>query len=74
MKNITLEPAVDLLAMLRNSVISPMELAEEFIHQIELLNPRLNAFAHFDPERIRGEVRQAERTATGRGPLYGLCR
>jgi len=47
LKNITLEPAVELLAMLRNSIISPMELAEEFIQQIDLLNPRINAFAHF---------------------------
>ena len=72
MKNITLEPAVELLAMLRNSTLSPMELADEFIQQIELLNPRINAFAHFDPDRIREEVRRAERTAAGRGPLYGL--
>ena len=49
-----------------------MELADEFIKQIELLNPRLNAFAHIDPEQIREDVRQAERTAAGRGPLYGL--
>ncbi len=72
MKNVTLEPAADLLAMLRNSVISPTELADEFIRQIALLNPRLNAFAHFDPDRIRDEVRRSERTAAGRGPLYGL--
>ena len=72
MKNIALEPAVDLLAMLRNSTISPMELAEEFIQQIVSLNPRINAFAHFDPDRIREEVRRSERTAAGRGPLYGL--
>ena len=72
MKNITLEPAVELLTMLRDSTISPMEMAEEFIQQIVLLNPRLNAFAHFDPDRIREEVRSAERTAAGRGPLYGL--
>jgi Asp-tRNA(Asn)/Glu-tRNA(Gln) amidotransferase A subunit family amidase len=71
-KDITLQPAVDLLAMLRSNAISPMELADEFIQQIQSLNPQINAFVHFDPDRIREEVRQAERTVTGRGPLYGL--
>ncbi len=72
MKNITLEAAVNLLAMLRASVISPMELAEEFIQQIERLNPTINALVDFDPERIREQVRVAERSTSPRGPLYGL--
>ena len=71
MKNITLEPAVDLLAMLRRSEISPMELADEYIQQIEKLNPRINALVDFDAERVREQVRAAERSKL-RGPLYGL--
>lgn len=72
MKNITLEPAVNLLAMLRGSMISPMELAEEFIQQIERLNPQLNALIDFDPERIREQVCVAEGKRSLHGPLYGL--
>ena len=72
MKNITVKPAVDLLAMLRGSEISPMELAEEFIRQIERLNPQLNALVDFDPDRIREQVRMAEGNRSPRGPLYGL--
>ena len=54
--------------MLRRSAISPMELAEEYIRQIERLNPRINAFVDFDAERVREQVRAAERSKL-RGPL-----
>ena len=52
--------------------ISVVELAEAHIGQIERLNPKLNAFADFDAERVRAQARQLDAAATPRGPLHGL--
>ena len=61
--------------MLRAEKISPVELAEEHIREVNRLNPQLNAIVHFsdaDADRIRTQAR-ALMTASGpRGPLYGL--
>lgn len=65
--HVTLLPAVEQLSMLRQRRISPLELAEEHIRQIERYNPALNALIDFDAERTRREARQA-----GAGPLAGL--
>lgn len=65
--NVTLLSATEQLDLLRQGAISPLELAEKHIRQIELLNPQLNALVDFDPDRIRA---QANRPLTG--PLAGL--
>jgi Asp-tRNA(Asn)/Glu-tRNA(Gln) amidotransferase A subunit family amidase len=71
-KAVTQQSAVELLALLRESEISPLELADEYITQIERLNPRLNALVDFDTERVREQARAAEHSPLPRGPLYGL--
>ncbi len=58
--------------MLRRGQISPLELAEEYIREIERLNPRLGALIDFDAERVRAHARALEVKATPRGPLFGL--
>lgn len=65
--NATLLSATEQLALLRQHAITPPELAEEHIRQIERLNPVLNALVDFDPDRVRRQARQP-RT----GPLAGL--
>lgn len=65
--NITLLPAVAQLALLEQRKVSPLELAEEYISQIERLNPVLNAIIDFDAERVRMQARQARS-----GVLAGL--
>jgi Asp-tRNA(Asn)/Glu-tRNA(Gln) amidotransferase A subunit family amidase len=65
--NVTLFPAVAQLALLDQRKISPLELADEHIRQIERLNPALNAIIDFDADRVRGQARQA-----GSGALAGL--
>lgn len=70
MSSITIRPAVELLAMLRGGEISPLELTDEHIRQIDRLNPRLNALIDFYPERVRGQARALENSP--RGPLFGL--
>ena len=72
MNDVVLQPAVRQLEMLRAGDISIIELAEAHITQIERLNPRLNAFADFDAERVRAEARRLDGQKDRRGPLYGL--
>jgi Asp-tRNA(Asn)/Glu-tRNA(Gln) amidotransferase A subunit family amidase len=64
---VTLLPATEQLVMLRRRAITPQELAEEHITQIQRLNPALNALIDFDPDRVR---KQAARPRPG--PLSGL--
>jgi Asp-tRNA(Asn)/Glu-tRNA(Gln) amidotransferase A subunit family amidase len=65
--NITLLPAVAQLALLEQRKISPLELADEYISQVERINPLLNAIIDFDAERVRSQAR-----GVGFGPLAGL--
>jgi Asp-tRNA(Asn)/Glu-tRNA(Gln) amidotransferase A subunit family amidase len=69
---LTVMPAVELLSMLRRGQISPLELADEYIRQIERLNPHLHALVDFDAERVREQARALENAGGTRGPLFGL--
>src|SRR6202142_2846733 len=64
--------AVELLSMLRRGQISPLELAGEYIQQIERLNPQLNALVDFDAERVREQARALENSTGTGGPLFGF--
>src|SRR6201992_329084 len=70
MNGLTVLPAVELLAMLRRKQISPLELADEYIQQIERLNPQLHALVDFDADRVRAQARALQ--DAGAGPLFGL--
>ncbi len=72
MTGLTVLPAVELLAMLRRKQVSPLELADEYIRQIERLNPQLGALVDFDAERVRDQARALENASGARGPLFGL--
>ena len=72
MNDVVLEPATQQLELLRSGAISVSDLAEAHIAQIERLNPRLNAFADFDPERVRAQAVQLDAQQDLRGPLFGL--
>jgi Asp-tRNA(Asn)/Glu-tRNA(Gln) amidotransferase A subunit family amidase len=65
--SVTLLPAKEQLTMLRRGAITPLELAEEHIAQIERLNPQLNAIIDFDAERVRAQARNVRA-----GALAGL--
>jgi Asp-tRNA(Asn)/Glu-tRNA(Gln) amidotransferase A subunit family amidase len=58
--------------MLRRRQISVPELADEYIAQIERLNPQLRALVDFDPERVRRDARALENSAGEHGRLFGL--
>ena len=73
MSELVLLPAVRQLEMLRARDISVAELADAHIRQIERLNPQLNAFVDFDPERVKTQARAMDAAANGsRLPLHGL--
>ncbi len=72
MSDIVLCSAAQQLQLLRSGGISISELAEAHIAQIARLNPRLNAFADFDPDRVRAEAHRLQAQPTTTAPLHGL--
>jgi len=72
MTDLVLLPAANQLELLRNRDVSVRELADAHIRQIERLNPKLNAFADFDADRVRVQARRMDEPQASRGPLHGL--
>jgi Asp-tRNA(Asn)/Glu-tRNA(Gln) amidotransferase A subunit family amidase len=67
--------AVVLAEQIRSRKISPVELVEAHLAQIEKLNPRLNAFVQVDKERALRTAQDAEADVMkGKmlGPLHGV--
>jgi Asp-tRNA(Asn)/Glu-tRNA(Gln) amidotransferase A subunit family amidase len=60
MSDLTFLPAVSMAEQIRKKKISPVELVEAHLAQIERLNPRLNAFVQVDAERARRSAHDAE--------------
>lgn len=72
MNDVVLQSATQQLQLLRSRAVSVSALAEAHIGQIARLNPRLNAFADFDPQRVRAQAAQMDALQEQRGPLFGL--
>ncbi len=72
MNELVLMPANRQLELLQAGDISVVELAEAHIRQIERLNPKLNAFADFDANRVRVQARRMDEKRGPHGPLHGL--
>ena len=72
MNDVVFDSAARQCELVRTRQISVVELAEAHIHQIEHLNPKLNAFAHFDAERVRAQARLLDAQRDARGSLHGL--
>ena len=55
--------------------ISPVELTNAYLHRIDQLNPRINAYITVTAERARADARRATEELTAgrsRGPLHGV--
>ena len=68
-------PATELNQLIGTKTISPIELTEAVIARIEALEPKLNAFATFTPDRAMDAAKHAEQAvAQGKslGPLHGI--
>ena len=79
MSALTFLPAVSMAEQIRKKKISPVELVEAHLAQIEKLNPKLNAFVQLDAERARRAALDAENAVihektqkTPLGPLHGV--
>ena len=68
-------PATELVPMVRQKKISPVEVIATILKRIERLEPRLNAMTYIAAERAMDAARNAE-TALMRGatlgPLHGV--
>jgi len=71
MNDVVLKSAARQLQLLRSGAISIPDLAEAHLAQIARLNPRLNAFADFDADRVRAEARRLAAEPIS-GTLHGL--
>jgi aspartyl-tRNA(Asn)/glutamyl-tRNA(Gln) amidotransferase subunit A len=61
--------------LIQKKEVSPVEVIEAHIKRTESLEPRLNSFIAFLPERAREEARRAEKeilAGRSRGPLHGI--
>ena len=75
MSSLTFLPAVSMAEQIRKKKISPVELVDAHLAQIEKLNPRLNAFVQVDAERSRAVAIDAEiavMRGKALGPLHGV--
>jgi Asp-tRNA(Asn)/Glu-tRNA(Gln) amidotransferase A subunit family amidase len=75
MSGLTFLPAVAMAEQIRKKRISPVELVEAHLAQIEKLNPKLNAFVQVDAERARQSARAAEAAVMSQktlAPLHGV--
>ena len=75
MNELTFLPAVVMAERIRKKEISPVELVDAHLAQIEELNPELNAFVEVDAEGARPAAHEAEiAVLQGKkvGPLHGV--
>jgi amidase len=75
MKDLTFLSTVAMAEQVRSKNISPVELVEAHLAQIEKLNPRLNAFVQVDEEGARRAAQDAETAVMQEktlGPLHGV--
>lgn len=75
MSDLNFLSAVAMAEQIWEKKISPVELVEAHLAQIESLNPKLNAFVQLDAERARLAARHAETAVIQEkklGPLHGV--
>ncbi len=75
MSDIAFLPATELLKLYSELELSPVEATEAALRQIELYNPRVNAYVLVDAEQALAQARESEqryRTGKPRGRLDGV--
>src|SRR4028118_955753 len=75
MSGIAFLPATELLKLYREGELSPVETTEAALRQIELYNPRVNAYRLVDAEQALAQAWESEeryRTGKPRGRLDGV--
>ena len=67
--------ATSIASQIRSKTVSPVEVAQAHLDQIQQLNPKLNAFVDVQPEAVLAQARAAEKAVQSReklGPLHGV--
>jgi aspartyl-tRNA(Asn)/glutamyl-tRNA(Gln) amidotransferase subunit A len=75
MSDVAFLPATELLKLYRRRELSPVEATEAALRQIELHNPRVNAYVLVDAEQALARARESEeryRKGESRGRLDGV--
>src|SRR3984957_9352189 len=78
MNDITFLPAVVMVERIREKKISPVELVDAHLTQIEKLNPKVKAFVHVDANAARrapqadGAAYIKAKSRKALGPLHGI--
>jgi len=75
MSEVNFWSAVAMARQVREKKVSPVELVEAHLAQIEKLNPRLNAFVELHVDGAREQARRAESammSGASLGPLHGV--
>jgi Asp-tRNA(Asn)/Glu-tRNA(Gln) amidotransferase A subunit family amidase len=75
MNDLTFLSAAAMAEQIREKKISPVELVDAHLAQIERLNPTLNAFVQVDAERAQQTARHAESAVSSEatlGPFHGV--
>lgn len=75
MNDVAFASAIEIADAVRRRRISVVEVADAFCRRIEAVNPRINAYVYFDPDRVRRRARELdEALAQGEilGPLHGV--
>jgi Asp-tRNA(Asn)/Glu-tRNA(Gln) amidotransferase A subunit family amidase len=75
MNELTFLPAVEIAGKVRERKVSPTEVLDAYLTQIEKLNPKLNAFVEINADRAREAVRNTDKAMTNHHaarPLHGV--
>ncbi len=75
MSEINFLSAAQMAEQIRSRKLSPVDLVEAHLAQIERFNPKLNAFVQVDAESARKQAREAEsavNSGKALGPLHGV--
>src|ERR1700742_4462183 len=70
-----LPSASSIAANIRAKSISPVEVARVHLERIDRLNPKLNAFVDWQPERVMDQASASEKAVLSGaelGPLHGV--
>jgi aspartyl-tRNA(Asn)/glutamyl-tRNA(Gln) amidotransferase subunit A len=67
--------AAELAQRIHTSEVTPTDVAEQVVARIEAVNPEVNAFIHFDREKVLRDAEQlteVQRRGEQLGPLHGV--
>jgi aspartyl-tRNA(Asn)/glutamyl-tRNA(Gln) amidotransferase subunit A len=64
--------AQELRELYRTGKVTPSEVVEDWIRRIKALDPKIHAFAWFDPDGVRAQAKRLEQDGRTKGPLWGI--